>query len=64
MVTSSLPLRLGSLGPGELVLVWVPSLGHIEMFKNYSYSIAPCAKNAKKQQQKQYKYEGEMNVIP
>ena len=41
--TSSIPLLLGPLRPG--VTVKFPFMGHIDQFKNYSYSIGPCEKN-------------------
>ena len=43
------------LFPGPLSPVKVPSLGQIDLLKNYSYSIVPCVKNIKKH--KKYKYE-------
>ena len=44
----------------------VPSMGQIDIFKNYSYLIEPCAqkKTLKKQLHKKCNHEHTMNVIP
>ena len=54
---------------GEIVLIWVLSMGQIDLFKNYFYSIGPCKKKKKKKKkkkaiQKKCKNEHPMNVIP
>ena len=47
------------------VPIWVQSKGQTELFKSYSYSVVPCAKqNLKKKQLKKCKYECTVNAIP
>ena len=49
----------GPPSPSVVVLVWVQSVGQIDLFKNYSYSIGPRSKNIQNR-----KYEHTMNVTP
>ena len=47
-----------------VVPITVPSLDQIDLFKNYSYLMEPCAKNTlKKQLHKKCKYECTVNMI-
>ena len=41
-----LPLSQGTLWPGVQVIVSVPSMGEVDLFQNYSYSIEPSTKNS------------------
>ena len=61
----------GPLWPKVTGLVRVPTMGQIELFKNYSYSIRLCKKKKnkkkkthKKQLHKKCKYASTMNAIP
>ena len=64
-VTPSLLLLPDPLGSGVVVAVRVPPINQIDPFKNYLYSIQPCAKKnpLKKQPHKKCKYECTMNTL-
>ena len=42
---TSLSLLPGLLWPGVVVLIVIPSMGQIDLFKHYLYLIGLCAKN-------------------
>ena len=65
--TLSFPFLASQLWFGLVVPVRIPSMGRIDLSKDYSYSRGPCAKKKtllKKQLHKKYKYKHTINEIP